>query len=100
MFTKTYYFNSSKGAFRLFVSKEAKDVRVEVEPSKFVSVKDLWLPKTIGVKKQEEIDLIKKKHLEEYESMINTLAFLTEISCQDEYILSEMRSQGYTPIRR
>jgi 16S rRNA (guanine527-N7)-methyltransferase len=46
------------------VSKEARDVRVEVEPSKFISVKDLWPTKTIGVKNKEKIEEIKKQQFD------------------------------------
>lgn len=100
MFSRTYWFNSSKGVFRLYVSKESREVRIEVQPSKFVSVKELWITKTTGLKEEDEIQKVKAKHIEEYESMLNRLDSFTELSHQDEYILLEMKSQGYTLLRR
>jgi len=99
MFNKKYTFVSSKGYFSLIVSKDSNNVLVEQSPGNFISVRDLWPVKCVGLRDKDKIESIRVKHLDEFKVMIDELNNINNLEEQDVYIKAEMKSQGFHFIR-
>lgn len=98
-FKKDYWYQSPKGYFRVRIIDG--DVLMESTPNNFISTRDLWVtrPEAQQTRDKAKREMIRLKHLDEYALMLNKMGSFNTEEEQDNYILWEMKSKGYTRAR-